>query len=181
MTALLSYLPAHYQDAPEIKALMGAITPEITALWQAKDGLFDQLDINKATWGLSSWERSLGLSVDVSQTNAARRSRILAKLRGSGNATVFAVKQVVSSYTDMGVEIKERPAEFTFDVRFLGTSLAPNNLDGLSEALDEILPAHVAYDYILVAEAGRFDQGIGFAVRLGRRRSYTIPERSETV
>lgn len=180
MSALLTYLPAHYQDAPEVKALLGAVEPEIEELWRAKDGLFDQMDIHKATWGLSDWERSLGLEVNVNQTNEARRARVLAKLRGSSNATVFAVKQVVSSYTTMDVDIRERVAEFTFDVRFLGTSLAPDNLEGLSAALDEMLPAHVAYDYILVAEAGAVQNNIGFAVRLGRRRHYVIPERSES-
>ena len=85
---LIGYLPDFYAASPQIAALQGALEQQTEALWTAENGLIDQLDVNKATWGLSCWEASLGLDVDVSRPDAYRRTRILSKLRGQGATTV---------------------------------------------------------------------------------------------
>lgn len=62
--------PDFYAASPQIAALQGALEQQTEALWTAENGLIDQLDVNKATWGLSCWEASLGLDVDVSRPDA---------------------------------------------------------------------------------------------------------------
>ena len=88
MSKWIGYLPDFYAASPQIAALQGALEQQTEALWTAENGLIDQLDVNKATWGLSCWEASLGLDVDVSRPDAYRRTRILSKLRGQGTTTV---------------------------------------------------------------------------------------------
>lgn len=176
---LLEYLPGHYQQSPEVRCIQGALQPEIEALWKKKDGLFDQLDLRKATWGLDYWERSRGIPVDHTKSYELRRARIYAKLRGTGPVTVAMVRRVVSSYTALDIEIDQHPAEFTFDIKFLGTSYSPENLDGLREALDEIIPSELDYNYILIAEAGQLTLHTGFVTRIGRRTIYTVDGRTQ--
>ena len=67
MSKWIGYLPDFYAASPQIAALQGALEQQTEALWTAENGLIDQLDVNKATWGLSCWEASLGLDVDVSR------------------------------------------------------------------------------------------------------------------
>ena len=120
------------------------------ALWTAENGLIDQLDVNKATWGLSCWEASLGLDVDVSRPDAYRRTRILSKLRGQGATTVAMIQNVAESFYNGQVAVEEQPEAYRFDIRFLSSIGVPPNLDDLSAALEEIKPAHLAYDYIIL-------------------------------
>lgn len=144
------YLPEYYRQSPQVAALQGALDSQVKALWEAKDGLFDQLDINTATWGLKYWEQSLGIHVDVTRPDGFRRSRIISKLRGQGTTTVAMIQNVAESFSNGGVDIIEHPAEYRFDVRFTGTIGIPPNLDDLSAAIEEIKPAHLAYDYIII-------------------------------
>ncbi|MFQ8758277.1 MAG: putative phage tail protein [Intestinimonas sp.] len=128
----------------------GALEQQTEALWTAENGLIDQLDVNKATWGLSCWEASLGLDVDVSRPDAYRRTRILSKLRGQGTTTVAMIQNVAESFYNGQVAVEEQPEAYRFDIRFLSSIGVPPNLDDLSAALEEIKPAHLAYDYIIL-------------------------------
>ena len=150
MSKWIGYLPDFYAASPQIAALQGALEQQTEALWTAENGLIDQLDVNKATWGLSCWEASLGLVVDLSRPDAYRRTRILSKLRGQGTTTVAMIQNVAESFYNGQVAVEEQPEAYRFDIRFLSSIGVPPNLDDLSAALEEIKPAHLAYDYIIL-------------------------------
>lgn len=174
---LMEYLPEQYQRSAEVRAIQGTLQPEVDALWRRRDGLLDQLDVRKATWGLAFWEKSLGIPPDATKSYDIRRAAIYAKLRARGPTTVAMVRRVVSSYTELDFEIVEHPIDFVFDIKFLGTAYRPETLDGLSEALDEIIPPYVDYDYILIMAAGRLTYNVGFVTRIGRRLQFEVPNR----
>ena len=137
MSKWIGYLPDFYAASPQIAALQGALEQQTEALWTAENGLIDQLDVNKATWGLSCWEASLGLDVDVSRPDAYRRTRILSKLRGQGTTTVAMIQNVAESFYNGQVAVEEQPEAYRFDIRFLSSIGVPPNLDDLSAALEE--------------------------------------------
>lgn len=116
----------------------------------AHDDFVDQLWPETATWGLSTWEEALGLPTDVSKDVESRRTRIVSKLRGSGPVTVEMIQNVAASFSGGDVEIIEYPAEYRFEVKFVGTIGIPPNMDDLTAALEEIKPAHLAYTYVIV-------------------------------
>ena len=115
MSKWIGYLPDFYAASPQIAALQGALEQQTEALWTAENGLIDQLDVNKATWGLSCWEASLGLDVDVSRPDAYRRTRILSKLRGQGATTVAMIQNVAESFYNGQVAVEEQPEAYRFD------------------------------------------------------------------
>ncbi len=148
--ALIDLFPGFYQSSTEVLSLQNALQVEADALWDARNGLFRQFNVESATWGLSIWEKALGIEADASKTDEYRRTRIMAKLRGQGTTTVVMIRNVAESFSNGIVDVIEHPEEYGFDIRFVGTLGIPPNMDDLTAAVEEIKPAHLMYTYIFV-------------------------------
>lgn len=148
--SLEGYLPQGFEHSPEVLSIAGGLGRGVQAAWSARDGFFDQLTLGTATWGLVWWEEALGIPTEAGKSHAFRRSRIRAKLRGQGTTTVVMIQNVAESFSNGAVDVIEHPAEYRFDVKFTGTIGIPPNMDDLSAAIEEIKPAHLAYDYIII-------------------------------
>ncbi len=148
--ALIDLLPANYQNSSEVVDLQNALSVQVGKVQAAKDFLFLQLHVETATWGLSLWERALGLAIDLSRSYDFRRSRINSKLRAQGVTTAAMIQNVAQSFSNGAVDIIEHNSEYRFDVKFTGTFGTPPNMDDLTAAIEEIKPAHLAYAYIYV-------------------------------
>lgn len=146
---LIEYLPRRHRSAA-IGLFQEGAEPLMEAQQAAHDDFVAQLWPTTATWGLSTWEEALGLPTDVSRDMEFRRTRIVSKLRGSGPVTVEMIKNVAESFSNGEVEIIEHPAEYRFEVKFVGTIGIPPNMDDLTAALEEIKPAYLAYTYVIV-------------------------------
>lgn len=147
---LVEYLPQVWDRSAEVMAIQEALEPAVAAAWAARDGLLDQLNVETATWGLETWERALGIAVDVSRPTEYRRTRVMSKLRGQGATTVAIIQNVAESFSNGAVEVVERPALYRFDIKFVGTVGIPPNMEDLTAAIEEIKPAHLGYDYIII-------------------------------
>lgn len=147
---LLEYLPAFYANSPEMEDLQAAMQPEIDRLRAETESMMEQLCVRTATWGLVYWERGLGIPVDLAKPLDYRRSRVESKLRGQGTVTKAMIQNVAESFSNGQVDVLEYPAEFRFEVKFTGTIGIPPNMDDLSDALEEIKPAHLTYTYIIL-------------------------------
>lgn len=150
---LMDLLPEFYQNSPHVIELQGAFEHWTEALQAARNDLIKQLNVESATWGLELWERALGLQVDVSKPYEYRRSRVMSKLRGAGTTTVAMIQNVAESFSNGNVAIIEHNSENRFEIKFVGTLGIPPNMDDLTAAIEEIKPAHLAYDYVYVFRA----------------------------
>lgn len=150
MRALIARYPDFYAGSPEFVDMQNALEPEALALWTARDSLMDQLCVNTATWGLQYWEQTLGITVEQGKDLEYRRSRIRSKLRGSGVTTVALIESVAESFSNGDVAVTEYPQAYRLEIKFVGTIGIPPNLEDLTESLREILPAHLAWDYVMV-------------------------------
>jgi len=147
---LIARYPDFYAGSPEFKDLQAAVEPEILALWEARDSLLAQLNVETATWGLKYWEQTLGIPVEESKDVSYRRSRIQSKLRGAGVTTVALIKNVAESFANGEVEVTEYPSLFKLEITFVSQMGVPPNINDLTAALKEILPAHLAWDYVYI-------------------------------
>lgn len=145
---LINLLPELYAASPKTADLQNAFGQEITAVQAARDDFMLQLNADTATWGLSLWEALYGITPDVSKSYEYRRTRIKSKMRGAGTTTAALIQNVAESFSNGEVEIVETPAEYRFDVAFVGTLGIPPNMDDLTAAIEQIKPAHLAYAYI---------------------------------
>lgn len=147
---LIVRYPDFYAGSAEFVDLQEALEPEVLALWEYRDSVLDQLSVDTATWGLRYWEQTLGIPVEAAKDLSFRRSRIKSKLRGAGITTVAMIQNVAESFSNGEVEIAEFANQFRIEIKFVGTIGIPPNMADLTEALREIIPAHLRWDYIIV-------------------------------
>lgn len=150
MRAFITRYPDFYAGAAEFKDLQEALEPEVLALWERRDSILDQLNVATATWGLKYWEQTLGIPVEEMKDAAFRRSRIISKLKGAGVTTVALIREVAESFSSGKVAVTEYPSQFRLEIKFVGTVGIPPNMEDLTQTLREIMPAHLAWDYIIV-------------------------------
>lgn len=142
---LMEYLPEKYGRSPETVAFQEALQPEADMLWAARDSMLSQLSPRTAEgWGLSLWERALGVNSGSSASLEERRGRVVAKLRGMGVVTAELLKAVVESFLVRDVGVTERPRDNWVDIRYsTAEMLPPPDTAGIIAAILEILPAHI--------------------------------------
>ncbi len=146
---LMWYLPKYYRkDKGSMHCLQQkAIAPEIGQLKFLNEELLAQFFIDTATWGLDLWEKELEIQTDRSKPFERRREIIKAKLRGAGTTTVEMIKNVAEAFSGGEVIVIEEPNEAHFILRFVGTVGIPPNMAGLTKAIEDIKPAHLAFMY----------------------------------
>lgn len=145
---LLDYLPEYLKEIKEIKAILDTEDVEIEELKTAIQDVLDQKFIDTATWGLKLWERELGLPINPNLIYSERRSKIKSKIRGIGKVDSNLIKEVADSWTNGNVDV-------TFDgsinIKFNSVFGIPSNIEDTKNAINEIVPAHLAiiYDFSL--------------------------------
>lgn len=144
---LIDYLPQFYHDVIQMNELQKILGYDVGNIKYASDDVKNQCLIATATWGLNRWEKVFGIDVDMSRSYEHRREVILAKLRGSGTTTKEMIKNVAMAFSGGEVAIQEFTEESRFLVQFIGIKGIPPNMAGLTKALEEIKPAHLAYSF----------------------------------
>lgn len=144
---LMGYLPAYYHSLREMIELQGALSQELgEALTTAAD-LLRQFFVSTATWGLSWWEKELGLVVDPSMSSIWRREILLSKIRGHGTVTKQMVQETAAAFSGGDVAVIEYPDEYRFVVQFIGTLGIPPNMAGFIQMIERIKPAHLSCSF----------------------------------
>ena len=150
MNSLISKYPDFYINSPEFVDIQAALEPEILELWNAKNSILAQLDVETATWGLKFWEQTIGIAVDESKDLNHRRSTIKAKLRGAGTTTLEMVKSIAESFSNGKVELIEHSAISKVELHFISRLGIPPNMEDLTTTLREVFPAHLTWEYIYI-------------------------------
>ncbi len=138
------YLPSYYREIREAEQLLDREAVELNELNEAIRDVRDQLFVDTATWGLTQWERICGIPTDEAKPLHQRRSVIKSKLRGVGTVTVGLVKDVAEAYDNGEVDVTEDPVGYAVTITFVSNHGVPDNLDDIRQALQEIIPAHLA-------------------------------------
>lgn len=142
-------VPEYYRQHPESRVVLEVLAAAAEDAAMAFEDVRDQTFVDAATWGLALWEGSLGLTTDEDKDISERRSVIKAKLRGTTATTPALVQNVAAAYANSVVEVVEYPAEYRLVVKFTGAVGTPPNLDDLAATLDEIIPAHLAWEFYI--------------------------------
>lgn len=144
---LMKYLPWYYKDSKVMKEIQDSISKEFGALTYFVKDLEKQFFIDTATWGLSIYEKELGLKTNMSLSYEERREIIKAKLRGRGTTTKAMIKNTAEAFSGGEVDVIEYPEEYYFVVKFIGVKGIPRNMQGFIDMLETIKPAHLAYSF----------------------------------
>ncbi|WP_271751359.1 YmfQ family protein [Cohnella sp. JJ-181] len=144
---MLGYLPGYYASSRVMRSLMESQGIEMDQLQRALDETLAQFFVDTATWGLNRWESDLGIATDPSKPLDQRRSLVKSKLRGTGTVTVALMRSVAESFDNGSIEVTQQPSLCTVTIRFVDTVGRPPNLDDIKDALNAIVPAHLAVSY----------------------------------
>lgn len=145
--SLIDYLPEDYKmSEPTIE-----IQRALEKMWDKIGGdvadFRAQLYVDTATWGLTLWEWVYGIETDLTKSYETRRSVVKAKIRGTGTTTVAMIKNTSESYVGE-VRVEEVNSEYKFIIYMVETVGVPTNLDELKRTIEEIKPAHLAFEIV---------------------------------
>ena len=144
---LINLLPDYYRNNQTMEELQEILSNDINYFVGGFGETIDQCFVNTATSLLSRYEKIYGLQVDVSKSDEFRRERIRAKIRGVGTVTKQMIEAVARSYSNGEVEVIEDPVNYSFKVKFVGTKGLPPNMADLTVTIEEIKPAHLAFEF----------------------------------
>lgn len=142
---LSKYVPPVIYNRPEFQTTYKSQGLELSILNKNIKDLQSQLFVNTSTWGLDFLERDYEIKTDLSKTYEERREVILAKKRGNGTVTKKMIKNTAKAFTNVEVDVIENK-DYSFTVRFIGEKGIPKNLQDFKDMLEEIKPAHLAYN-----------------------------------
>lgn len=146
--SIKSYIPEFIHQSEPIKSLLESDGEEMGLLFSDIQEVLDQFYIDKATWGLSAWEKFYGIPIETEKESAFRRSVILAKKRGAGTVTSRFVKEIALAYENGEIEINEL-GNSTVEIKFVGIKGVPPNIDDFKNTMEEIKPGHIGLVYTL--------------------------------
>ncbi len=113
--------------------------------------LFLQVLPQTATeWGLTFWEKRVGITTNTSKSIEERRAKILAKLNTKGTTTVEVIRQICKSFVS-NVEVIQHNSDYYFEVNLLTTTGFPYALDSLYDSVEIAKPAHLGVEYKLIS------------------------------
>ena len=143
---LITQLPQHYQISPqdaELQRVLGLLAGQLQA---DRELTLEQLYPSTASgWGLELWERAYGLPVDYSMDESRRRSRILAKVKGTGVTTVAKLQGIAEAFSDSAVEILELFDQYRFEIWYTETIGPITHPEDLAAIVNELKPAHLEW------------------------------------
>lgn len=145
---LSAYQPRYYRKSALMHGLNAGLEAELLLFVSDVDALADELHISTAVDYLGLWEKSVGLPENPSLTIEERRSRVLARLRQVDTTTPERIRVIVRSYARGDVEVIEDFAAYTVTVKFTNRIGKPDNMAGIIDQLERIMPAHLYVTYV---------------------------------
>jgi uncharacterized protein YmfQ (DUF2313 family) len=144
---LMDLLPPIYEDNATMEELQTILTAKINSIITNTAATVDECFITTASALLSRYEKIYGCTVDVSKSDDSRREVLKAKIRGIGTVTKQMIIDTAAAYSNGAVEVIENNSNYSFVVKFTGTLGIPANMTGLTNTLNEIKPAHLAFSF----------------------------------
>ena len=153
---MLRSLPAAYRTDKWVRDLLGCIAALDEKQRESALETAAQLFPDAMTWILDTEERIAGLEGNAALTLEERRTALQARWRAAGKCDVELIQRVCDSWKNG--EISVGFAEGVIVLTFVGAYGVPEaaELAALQEAVDRIIPCHLAvsylYRYLLVRE-----------------------------
>ena len=146
MSRLLEYLPIYERSSIVFQEILNSEQMEFDRLGLNIEELERQFFIDTATWGLAIYEKELKLPIRPKKTLEERRSLIKSKMRGMGKVDLAMIKSIIEAYT-------RSTADIIFDgrinIKFTNEGTITLNISDMFNAIEEIKPAHLDYEFTL--------------------------------
>lgn len=143
---LINYLPYQIREFKEYKGITTGEQPEFELAWNYWQEVFDNQYIDTAgDYGLSRWEKMLGITPKATDTLKARRIRIKTRLNNFIPYT-FRVFMRMMNYLADGEPFEVYLDPGTYLMRFVLQWGTQGKIESLEWLIQEILPENIAID-----------------------------------
>ena len=151
MAKLIDLIPYRLRSEP-VADFENAIQPSLDALEAAFLAMTENIVVDTAEDWLGLWEWAYGLT--ASGGLELRRAAVRAKMRGAATTTEELIRSVASAYSVEPAELVVDNPHYSFYIYlFTDTAKEPGDLAVLRAVIEEIKPAHLAFDIYLQADA----------------------------
>ena len=144
---LVHNLPQQYREDPWVLALADAILGVLEDQSARSLEIRAQLSLETITWALEIEEQMAGIVPPAGATLESRRSVLAARYRASGKVSIETIQAVADAWRNGEVEVSFPAGRIL--VTFVGSFGIPADMEGLLEALERTIPAHLPIDYVL--------------------------------
>ena len=138
---MIKKLPKYYENSQVVIDFFESLKSEFSHINSDIDTAEKEIYVTSAD-DISRHENETGIK-PTDPDKETRRLRVLSKLQGSGVLTVDALKNLIMQYDKTGVSIEEDYPNYTVSVIFPNRVKAPEQLDQIRAAVEELKPAHI--------------------------------------
>ena len=143
---LINYLPYQVREFKEYQGITTGEQPEFELAWNHWQEVFDNQYIDTAgDYGLSRWEKMLGINPKATDSLETRRIRIKTRLNNFTPYTFRAFMRMLKSLAD-GEPFEVYLDPGTYLMRFILQWGVNGKIDSLKWLIDEILPENIAIE-----------------------------------
>ena len=147
-TSMLGYLPRYERKSKVFDSILNAYDREFRQLEQGLEVAKRNMFLDTAIETLYLHERDLGIGGIRNLSYGQRREQISSRYISSlDQTTEDTIKDVASAYSNGEVEVNLTDVKGVYEIKFIGARGIPNNLKGLKQALEIIIPAHLGLTY----------------------------------
>lgn len=148
LSKMIKYLPLYERKSNVYKAILKVVDRELRGIEQQKNVAERNMFIDTSIEDLSLYERDLAIKTQLNLKYDQRREQISARTRAAfDQTTLTTIKSVASAFSNGEVDIHKTAIAGVYECEFIGTIGIPNNMEGLQEAIDLIMPAHLEMTY----------------------------------
>lgn len=147
-SAMLEYLPWYERKSVVFNEILNTYGKEFRRVEQDLDVLVRNMFLDTAIESLDIFERDLGIQTKKDLQYDQRREQISSRNIASFDQTQEdTIKAVAQAYSNGEVEVNPTDIDGMYEIKFVGAKGVPNNIEGLKQALDIVIPAHLGLTY----------------------------------
>ncbi|WP_193767025.1 putative phage tail protein [Lysinibacillus parviboronicapiens] len=147
-TDMMRYLPLYERKSIVFRTVLTSYDRELRNTEQQLEIVNRNIFVDTAIEALPIYERDFGIKPNSTLRYDQRREQIASRNRASfGQTTEETIKAVAVAYCNGEVEINTTSTPGVYEIKFVGTKGIPDNLTGLMQAIEIIVPAHLQFDY----------------------------------
>lgn len=148
LSDMLKHLPLYERKSNVFRTILTTNDRELRNTEQQLEIVNRNIFIDTAIEALPIYERDLGIKPNSTLRYDQRREQISSRNRASFDQTTEeTIKAVAAAYSNGEVKINKTSTPGVYEIKFIGTKGIPDNLDGLKQAIEIIVPAHLEFGY----------------------------------
>ena len=147
MSNKLEELPARLRVSPYTEGVSSSMSEVAQELLDLAREFWKQFYVPTATDALVEFERLYGVTPAAGATTEERRAAITTKMCAAGTANAALIESMAKALTGYDCKVTENFSDYTFSLRFYGTSAGFISIDAalLQSSVAVVAPAHLQF------------------------------------